>query len=260
MGALCSHALDLTGVAGDPASRVHRLDPRAKLLGLLSVTVIAVSTPLRLWPVLAAGMLVLVVVAAAARVPAKDVWRRARGPLVLVLPVAAFVPLVRTGGSAWAVGPLTVHEAGLAVLAAVAAKTLIGVGAAVLLTATTPFHDVLRGLEALRAPRLLVLVAGLMFRYLFVVVEEADRMRTAMAARAYRPRSVLHSRTLGRLAAVLFLRSYERGERVHLAMLARGYRGGMPRLEPLTLHRADALFVGAVVVLLLPARVLGGLP
>lgn len=250
MAGFCNHALDLTAPAGDPGSRVHRLDPRAKVLGLFAVTLVAVSTPLHLWPVFAACAAVLVAVAVAARVRARDVWRRGRLVLVPVLAVAFVAPLVRTGGAAWAVGPLTIHEAGLDVLGLVAAKALVGTLAAVLLTATTTFPAVLRALEALRVPRLFVLVAAFMHRYLFVITGEAARMRTAAFARGYRPRHMLHAGTVGRVAGALFLRSYARGERVYVAMLARGYQGRMPALEPLVFRRADAMFVGAVLVTL----------
>ena len=71
---------------------------------------------------------------------------------------------------------------------AVAMKATIGTISAVLLGATTTFPAVLRGLEAMRVPKLLVLIAAFMYRYLFVIVEEAGRMRAALTARAYRPR------------------------------------------------------------------------
>jgi cobalt/nickel transport system permease protein len=254
--ALCNHVLGHTGPAGDLASPVHRLDPRAKVVGLLAVTVVAVSTPLALWPVLAACGLALAAVAAVARVPAATLWRRGRIVLVPVALVAVVAPLVRTGGWTASVGPLTVHEAGVASFGTVAAKALIGVVAAVLLGATTAFPSLLRGLEALRLPRLMVLIAGLMYRYLFVVVEEVARMRDALASRAYRPRNALQAGPIGRAAGTLFLRSYLRGERVHLAMLARGYDGAIPHLQPLRLRRADLAFIALVLVALVPLRVL----
>jgi cobalt/nickel transport system permease protein len=247
-------APDLTGIAGDPASPVHRLDPRAKVVGLLAVTVVAVSTPLAYWPVYVACALVLAGVAAAARVPPRILWRRGRLVLVPVLLVALFVPFVRTGGAAHALGPLDVHDAGLEVAATVAAKALIGVTAAVLLGAVTAFPALLGGLEALRVPRLFVLIAGMMYRYLFVILGEVERTRAALTARAYRPRNALHAGALGRVAGTLFLRSYGRGERVHLAMLARGYDGHIPRAAPLALGRADVAFVALVLLVLVPLR------
>jgi cobalt/nickel transport system permease protein len=258
MGALCNHSLELTGLAGDPASLVHRLDPRAKILGLVSVTVVAVTTPLEDWLVFAGCAAVLAAVALGARVRVGELWRRARFVLPLVLLAGAFLPLVRDGGEEFALGPLTVHQQGLEVFAAVAIKATIGTISAVLLGATTTFPSVLRGLEAMRVPRLLVLIASFMYRYLFVIVEETGRMRSALAARGYRPRTALHAAALGRMATAMFLRTYSRGERVYLAMLARGYDGRMPQLTPLVLRRADTLFVLGVLAALVPLRVVAG--
>jgi cobalt/nickel transport system permease protein len=255
MGIASSHSLDLTGLAGDPGSPVHRLDPRAKIVGLLGVTIVAVSAPLAAWPVFAACALVLAAVAAAARVTPHDIWRRARLVLPLVLLAGVFLPFVRDGGAQHALGPLTIHEQGLEGFAAVALKATVGTVSAVLLGATTTFPAVLRGLEAMRVPRLLVLIAAFMYRYLFVIVEEAGRMRAALAARAYRPRTALQAGALGRMATAMFLRTYGRGERVYQAMLARGYAGAMPQLHPLVLRRADALFVLLVLAALVPLRI-----
>jgi cobalt/nickel transport system permease protein len=255
MSGLCAHAPALAGTAGDARSPIHALDPRAKLVGLLGVTVVAVSAPLGAWPVWVACAVALAAVAALARVPAAEIWRRARVVLPLVLLVAAFVPFVRSGGTTYDLGPLRVSEAGLAVLAAVAAKAAIGTVSAVLLNATTPFPAVLHALEALRAPRLLVLIAAFTYRYLFVVIAEVLRLRAALAARAYHPRNALQSAAVGRAASSLFLRTHARAERVHLAMLARGFTGTMPRARTLRLQRGDALFLAALA-LLLPSRVL----
>jgi cobalt/nickel transport system permease protein len=255
---LCNHSLELTGLAGDAASPVHRLDPRAKIVGLIAITLTAVSTPVGAWPVFVACALVLAAVTSLARVRVRDIWRRARFVLPIVLLAALLIPLFRTGGESYSLGPLTLHEDGLETFAAVAAKATIGTVAAVLLGATTTFPAVLRGLEAMRVPRLLVLIAAFMYRYLFVIVEEVGRMRAALAARGYQPRNALHAGALGRVATALFLRTYSRGERVYIAMLARGYNGRMPRLTPLVFGRADVAFVAAVLTVLVPLRVAAG--
>ena len=248
-----SASLDRIGVAGDPASRIHRLDPRAKIVGLAGITVVAVSTVA--WPVFGVCAVALAATAAAARIPARTVWARVRVVLPVVVFVAAFVPFVR-GGPSVDVGPLALSEAGLATFALVTVKASIGAVGAVLLAATTSFPDILHGLERLRAPRLLVVIAAFMYRYAFVIADEARRMRAALAARAYRPRHLGEVAALGRLVTGLFLRSYERGERVYLAMLARGYAGTMPRFGVLRFGRADVFFLVALVAVLVPARVL----
>ena len=247
-----SASLGRIGIAGDPASRIHRLDPRAKIVGLAGITVIAVSTAA--WAVFAVCAVALAATAAIARIAPLTVWSRVRVVLPVVVFVAAFVPFVR-GGPAVDVGPLALSEAGLTTFALVTVKASIGAVGAVLLAATTSFPDILHGLERLRAPRLLVVIAAFMHRYAFVIADEARRMRAALAARAYRPRHLGDVTALGRLVTGLFLRSYERGERVYLAMLARGYAGAMPRYGVLRFGRADALFLIALGAVLVPARV-----
>jgi cobalt/nickel transport system permease protein len=252
---MTAHSLHRTGVAGDPASPIHRLDPRAKIAGLAGITVVAVSTPLRAWPAFAACALALAAIAALARVGPRVLWTRLRVILPVVVFVAVFIPFAR-GGPQVDVGPLAVSEAGLATFALVTAKAAIGALSAVLLGATTGFPDILHGLERLRVPRLLTVIAAFMYRYVFVIADEARRMRAALAARAYRPRHLGQLAALGRLVTALFLRSYERGERVYLAMLARGYRGAMPRLAALAFRRADVVFVAALAGALVPIRIL----
>ena len=255
----CNHSVELTGLAGDPASPVHRRDPRAKIIGLVGVTLVAVSAPLSAWPVYVACAAALAGVAATARVGPGVIWRRARVVLPLVLFVGVFVPFLRKGGATHELGPVTVSDAGLAVLGAVAAKATIGTVSAVLLGATTSFPDVLRRLQALRVPRLFTLIAAFMYRYLFVIVEEVHRLRTALAARAYRPRNALQTRPIGKAVTALFLRTYSRGERVHMAMLARGYRGTMHALDPLAFRAIDGVFVAALAGSLIVVRIAVGL-
>jgi cobalt/nickel transport system permease protein len=250
-----STTLHRTGVAGDPASPIHRLDPRAKIVGLAGITVVAVSTPLEAWPAFAACALALAVIAALARIGPGLLWSRVRVILPLVIFAAAFVPFVR-GGPSVEVGPFSLSEAGLATFALVTVKATIGAVGAVLLAATTRFPDILHGLERLRIPRLLTVIAAFMYRYVFVIADEARRMRAALAARAYRPRHLGQAGALGRMVTALFLRSYERGERVYLAMLARGYGGTMPRLSVLAFGRGDTAFLAALALALLPLRVL----
>ncbi len=252
MSGLGNHALHGTGLAGNTASPVHRLDPRAKVVGFLGLTLVAVTTPLEAWPVYLACALVLAGVAALGRIGPSTVWRRTKFILPLVLFVAVFLPFFR-GGHRIDLGPLSVSEAGLAAFAAVSVKAVLGTVSAVLLGATTTFPATLRALESLRVPRLLVLIAGFVYRYLFVVVDEVQRMRAALSARGYQPRTALHASALGRIASALFLRTHARGERVYLAMVSRGYRGSMPALETLRFRVIDAAFVAAIAACLLAA-------
>jgi cobalt/nickel transport system permease protein len=176
--------------------------------------------------------------------------------LPLVVLAAAALPLVRDGGARFEVGPLVLWEEGLLALAAVAAKASIGTFSAVLLGATTAFPQVLRALEQLRVPRLFVVIAQTTHRYLPVVVGEVRRTRSALLARAWRPRSVLQAAPVGRVAGTLFLRAHARGERVHRAMMARGFSGTLPAPPVARPARGDVLFAAAVPGALIAVRAL----
>jgi len=220
------------------------------------VTLVGISTSLSHWPVWICCYVVLIAYAAVAGVSAREIWRRARIIVPFVLLAAIFLPLFRTGGEAYSVGPLTLHETGLELLVTVIAKASIGTLSAVLLGVTTPVSSLLKGMEALKAPRVLVLIASLMYRYLFVIVEEFERTRAALSSRAYNPRHALEAGPIGRAAIALFLRAHSRGERVSRAMSARGFDGSMPQLAPLAFGRRDAAFVGLMVLTLVGLRIL----
>ena len=102
---------------------------------------------------------------------------------------------------------------------------------------------------------MLVAIAGVTWRYVFVLRGELARMRTALAARGHRPRHLLQTAATGRLATALFLRSHARGERVHVAMVARGWTGAPPARRAPALRRTDLLFVAALAGLPLALRV-----
>jgi cobalt/nickel transport system permease protein len=101
--------------------------------------------------------------------------------------------------------------------------------------------ELLRGLERLRLPAALTSVAAFMVRYADVIVDEVRRMRIARISRGYDPRWIWQARAVAASAGTLFIRSYERGERVYLAMVSRGYSGAMPVLQDLAATRAQWL-------------------
>ncbi len=110
------------------------------------------------------------------------------------------------------------------------AKGTLGVVAAILLSATTTPRDLIVGVQRLRVPGLFVTILSFMVRYLDVVVDDMRRMALARAARGFEAKHLGHVAVVAKAAGALFIRSYERGERVHLAMVSRGFTGTMPQL------------------------------
>ena len=210
--------------AGD--SLLHRLPPQCKLVALVSFVLVVVATPRELfWPYAGYAALLLGVVALAG-LPAGFVLRR----MVVEVPFVAFallIPFVAVGPRVEVVG-LSLSQSGLVSAGGILAKATLGVVASIVLAATTSQQGLLAGLERLHLPQLLVQIMGFMFRYAEVVAGEMHRMRIARASRGFVPSDLRQLPVLAHSAAALFIRAYERGERVHLAMLSRGYTGRLP--------------------------------
>lgn len=127
-------------------------------------------------------------------------------------------------------------------------KATLGTATMMLLASTTPITSILQGFQKLRVPPVIVAIAGFMIRYLDVIASEMRRMKVGRQSRGYEPRVLWQARALASSAGTLFIRSYERGERVHLAMMSRGYAGAMPELAVVDASSKDWL-----VAFLVPA-------
>jgi len=200
-----------------------------KLAATVAFVIAVVATPREAFWAFGAHAVLVGLAAAAGRVPPGFLLRR----LVIETPFllfAVFLPFVGTGERIQVLG-MGLSRSGLWAAWNIVAKATLGAAASVILAATTQVPDLLKGFSRLRFPRVLTAMTGFMVRYLDVVIGELGRMRTALRARAYRPRWIGEARALAAVAGTLFVRSYERGERVYLAMQARGYAGVMPELE-----------------------------
>jgi len=213
------------------SSAVHRRDPRAKIISLL-VLLIALATANRSVPLLAFELgLLLTAGFWWAGVPVLGALARA----ALVLPFAATF-----AGITWLAGD---PARGLSL----ALKSYISALAVLFVVSTTPLPALLRGLEAMGAPRFLLEVAQFLYRYLFVISEEAQLMHAAAVSRNASLETWRGNRERFRAAAgalaVLFVRSYQRAALVHRAMLARGFEGRIPALSGSRFTIRDAVFV-----------------
>lgn len=218
-------------------SRVHRLAPAPKLIGLVAFVMTVALTPRREPVAFAVYLAVVIAVVGITRVPFRTVVSR----LVVIVPFlvfAAIVPFIGTGEQVEVLG-LSLSEDGLWAAFGVAAKAVIGASAAIAFAATTPVPDVVRALSELRVPSVIVGIVAFMFRYLDLIVDQLRRMRQAMVARCHDPRWLWQVGPIASSSGTLFVRSYERGERVHQAMLARGFDGRMPDLDERPTPPAD---------------------
>lgn len=216
--------------ATSPSGPVARLAPEAKVVGTVAFVTVVALTPRHLVGAFVLDAALLAAVVALARLPVRTVAAR----LVVLVPiflVASLIPFVASGEQTQ-LGPFSVSVAGLWGAWNVVAKASLGATASVVLAATTPVPDLLVGLTRLRVPTLLVAIVAAMVRQLELTMEQVQRSRTAMAARAHDPRWLWQVRPLTSAAGTLFVRAYERSERTHHAMVARGFDGTMPELQP----------------------------
>ncbi|MBT2366833.1 cobalt ECF transporter T component CbiQ [Streptomyces sp. ISL-10] len=250
MGAGHSHKLYRHG-----HSPVHALPAHCKLLAVLCFVLVVVSTPREAVWAFGVYAVLLAAVAAVARIPAGFALKR----LLIEIPFVAFallMPFVVPGERTEVLG-VALSVPGLWGAWNILAKGTLGVAASVLLASTTELRSVLLGLQRLRLPSLLVQIASFMVRYGDVIADEMRRMSIARRSRGFEASGVRHWGVLAKSAGALFIRSYERGERVHLAMVSRGYTGTMPVLNDVRATAAQWSYAAALPVTALAVCLLG---
>jgi cobalt/nickel transport system permease protein len=198
------------------------MDARAKLVAALALITAIVATPIGAWTLLGAEGLILAFLTGVAGVPPREIGRRWLRLFVLVGFLAIMIAPAHPARERY----------GLAVVAgSILIKNNLAIVTMLLLSAVTPLHKLLAGLRGLRVPLLLVATLQFMERYRHVLVEEQSRMATARRARTFDRRGTLGWGLLSGLIGMLFLRTFERAERVHGAMLARGWTGAIRGLD-----------------------------
>ncbi|MGP4002593.1 cobalt ECF transporter T component CbiQ [Streptomyces sp. 8N706] len=225
-------------------SPVHRLPAHCKIAAVLCFVLVVVSTPRETVWAFGLYALLLGAVAAVARIPAGLLLKRLLIEVPFVV-AAVLMPFVADGPYVEVLG-LSLSESGLWGAWNILAKGTLGVAASVLLASTTELRALLLGLQRLRMPPLLVQIASFMIRYGDVITDEMRRMRIARVSRGFEARGIRQWGVLAKSAGALFIRSYERGERVHLAMVSRGYAGTMPMIDDMAATRAQWSYAAAL--------------
>lgn len=236
-------------------SPIHSAPPHLKIAAAVSFVFAVVATPREAVWAFAVYAGVLVALAVIARLPARFVAAR----MVIEVPfviVALLLPFFAGGEQTEFLG-VSLSTSGLWSAWNIIAKATLGLLTSVVLAGTTQVPELLRGLSTLRVPAVLISIMGFMVRYLDVVMGELRRMHVAMHARGYHPRWLGHVRPYAASVGSLFVRSYERGERVYLAMASRGYRGVMPSVPADRSSVVQRLSVASTVALAWTVAVLG---
>lgn len=230
---------------------VHRLDPRAKVIATMLFLITVISFPKYEVVALAPFFLFPVLLMTIGKIPIRFIVKKG----IVVSPFAIFIgvfnPLLDTG-TAVVISGIPISAGWLSFLS-ILLKFALSISAALLLIATTSFPGVCHALRRLGFPSLFVSQLLFLYRYLFVLMEEAMRMTRARDMRSFGMRGT-GVKVFVRLIGTLFLRTVDRAERIYDAMLSRGFLGDIPSLKQFRLAATDLAFVTATIGFLLIFR------
>ncbi len=208
----------------------HAIAPRTRLLCALLFVFAVVLTPnghWKTWAVYGIGLLSLILIA---RLTITELLKRLAVEFAFI-GVVLVGTLFREGGQViWSWGILKITTVGLTILASVSIKAMLSLTMLNLLTLTTSVPALLHGMKELRIPPLLVATLASMYRYIGVLIAEFEAMRRAALSRNLMNNNRSIRLVVGNTIGALFIRTYERGNRIHQAMLSRGYQG-IPPME-----------------------------
>ena len=242
-------------------SYIHRIDPRIKIVGIFALILSIVLTRPDCFVSFALYFLFVAILILFSKIPLGFIFKRSLVVIPFVLMVAIFIPFFKkgeiAGGYSFGTLKLTVTYDGLLIFWNVLVKAYLSVLSMIILMASTRFSDFLKALEKLKFPRIFTMVLSFMYRYIFVVQDELMRMRQAKESRSVGGSKWLHTKALANMVGVLFVRAYERGENVYLAMCSRGFNGEMRTLDNFRVKKSDFCFLLLIVGILVGIRVIG---
>jgi cobalt/nickel transport system permease protein len=261
------HAFDRYHGAHSP---VHRLDPRVKVILTFSFILSNLLLPDGAWIGFALSWVLVLLTSLASTLGIGYTLKRSL--IALPFALAAATVLFSIPGQPLAqlqIGPLhlVVTDTGLLRFTSILVRSWLSIQMAVLLVATTQFPDLLHALRHLYVPGVLVSIISFMYRYLFVLADEAMRLLRAREARSAAASGrdgggtlAWRARVAGNMAGQLFLRSYERSDRIYNAMLARGYSGTLLTINPHTMRGQDWVVLLITLLLLFSFQLAGRIP
>ena len=248
-------------------SPLHRLDPRVKVVVAIAFIVSNALLPDGAWLAFGLTWLAGLFLNWLSRLGLGFTLRRSF--IALPFALAAITAIFAIPGEPlgeWKIGSLILipTDAGLLRFVSIVIRSWLSVQAAILLVATTPFPDLIHAFEHLRVPAILTTIIAFLYRYLFVLTDEVMRLTRARQARSAAVagqrsgRSVWwRARTAGNMTGQLFLRSYERSDRIYNAMLARGYTGQLRTLTPHVMGSRDWLYAAVAISIIFLLQIIG---
>ena len=236
-------------------SLIQRLDPRVKIVVIfLFSVVVAVSNR---FVVLLLGLALGLSMALLARLPVKQILVRLVPVNLLIIFLWFFLPFTLQGTPLFSVGPLVGTHEGVLYAARISIKSNTIMAVLIALVASTSLLTLGHAMHDLKIPKKLVHLFFFTYRYIHVIHKEYLRLVNAMKVRGFRPGTNMHTyRTFAYLVGMLLVKSSDRADRVHSAMLCRGFRGNLYSLSAFSLRACDVISLILMLILILALGVL----
>ncbi len=236
-------------------SLLENLDPRSKILSFLAIIFCMVLTPITRLKDFELYFLLIIILGFLSKVTPAQVLKKVLILIPFVLFIALFVPFLKEGHECCSIQilgwKLSITHEGIWTFLNIIIKSSLSILIMVIASATTPFPDFLKALGLLKTPPLLVMIMSFMYRYIFVLLDEAKRLMRARSLRSFGHHYKEQFHAVGYMIGVLFIRTFERSERIYHAMVVRGFSGEIPTIQRFRFSSMDFLFIIGIIISLL---------
>jgi len=241
-------------------SIIHNLNGPVKLISAIIIIVFTVFSQQIIVPIIMEIFLLLILYLS--KVSIKDAFKR----IVLLLPfggaIIIFQPFIHPGNVLWTYSWIQITDAGLNWAILLFGRLITSLTAIVLLSSTSPMQEIVASFRKLKMPKELAMILSITVRFLFVFIDELTTIRNAQKSRNFNIHSKLVPyrwivRQVGYTIAMMFLKSYEQGERVHKSMISRGFSDTSQLFNEKTqLEKSDYIYLISIITLMIVIEVI----
>jgi cobalt/nickel transport system permease protein len=232
-------------------SLVHQFDPRFKLTMMVLFILVVLLIPARQGQLFLYYICIPIFLALASKISIFHFLSKILKIYPMILIISIFIPFFSSGNDLlfqW--GFLKVYKNGLEKFFMINVKSFLAIAMSVVLTTTTDMSRLLRGMEKLKIPPITISILAFMYRYIFLLVDEVEKMIMAFQSRYLKLSFLQRIKIFSQIIGILFIRTYERGERIYLAMESRGFRGKIHILNDLEWNGKDSIFMVIFLILI----------
>lgn len=241
-------------------SIIHNLNGPVKLISAIIIIVFTVFSQQIIVPIIMEIFLLLILYLS--KVSIKDAFKR----IALLLPfsgaIIIFQPFIHPGNVLWAYSWIQITDTGLNWAILLFGRLITSLTAIVILSSTSPMQEIVASFRKLKMPKELAMILSITVRFLFVFIDELTTIRNAQKSRNFNIHSKLVPyrwivRQVGYTIAMMFLKSYEQGERVHKSMISRGFSDTSQLFNEKThLEKSDYIYLISIITLMIVIEVI----